>query len=136
MNHGTKSHAEVPGIKEGLARSMLMSLDRITLSISSINYNKAEFQPKLQIHCKPLQNLVDFKPQASGTRLAQSMEHVTLDLGVLSSSPTLGVDITQKIKSFKTKQNKTKPTILAFAYDSTRRAELGRSCSSLLHVAS
>ena len=29
-----------------------------------------------------------------GTWLAQSVEHVTLDLGVMSSSPTLGIEIT------------------------------------------
>ena len=29
-----------------------------------------------------------------GTWLAQSIEHVTLDLGVVSSSPTLGIEIT------------------------------------------
>ena len=33
-------------------------------------------------------------------RLAQLVEHVTLDLGVVSSSPMLGVEITQKIKYF------------------------------------
>lgn len=31
-----------------------------------------------------------------GAWLAQSVEHATLDLGVMSLSPTLGVDITKK----------------------------------------
>ena len=30
--------------------------------------------------------------------LAQSVEHVTLDLGVVGSSPTLGIEITEKKK--------------------------------------
>ena len=34
-----------------------------------------------------------------GAWLAQSEEHVSLDLGVVSSSPMLGVEITLKIKS-------------------------------------
>ena len=32
--------------------------------------------------------------QSCGTWLAHSVEHATLDLGVVSSSPTLGVEIT------------------------------------------
>ena len=36
-----------------------------------------------------------------GARLAQSVEHATLDLGVVSSSPVLGVEITKKKKKKK-----------------------------------
>ena len=32
-----------------------------------------------------------------GSWLAQSEEHATLDLGVVSSSPTLGIDVTKKM---------------------------------------
>ena len=35
--------------------------------------------------------------------MAQSVEQVTLDLGVVSSHPTLGVEITLKKKSLKKK---------------------------------
>ena len=34
------------------------------------------------------------KTQSWGTWLALSVEHVTLDLGVLSSSPMLGIELT------------------------------------------
>ena len=34
------------------------------------------------------------KNKNKGTWLAQSVKHATLDLGVVSSSPTLGVQIT------------------------------------------
>ena len=34
--------------------------------------------------------------------MAQLVEHVTLDLGVVSFSPTLGIEITLKIKSWGT----------------------------------
>ena len=40
------------------------------------------------------------KMLAEGTSRVQSVEHVTLDLGVVSSSPMLGVETTFK-KSFK-----------------------------------
>ena len=40
---------------------------------------------------------VIFKMFLRGSWLAQSVEHVTLDLGVMSLSPTSGVDITKKI---------------------------------------
>ena len=33
-----------------------------------------------------------------GTWLAQSVQHVTLDPGVVSSSPTLGIEFTEKKK--------------------------------------
>ena len=36
---------------------------------------------------------LETKKREGGTWLAQSIEHVTLDLGVMSSSPTLGVEI-------------------------------------------
>ena len=36
--------------------------------------------------------------------LAQSVKHVTLDLGVVSSSPTLGMEPTKKKKNTKTNQ--------------------------------
>ena len=47
------------------------------------------------------------------TRLAQSVEHMTLDLGVLSSSPTLGVEITLK-KYFFFKAKKKKKNVQRF----------------------
>lgn len=34
----------------------------------------------------------DLKPGAWGARLAQSVEHMTLDLGVVSLSPTVGAE--------------------------------------------
>ena len=37
-----------------------------------------------------------------GARLAESEEHVTLDLGVVSSRPTLGVEMTKKYIKKKT----------------------------------
>ena len=39
------------------------------------------------------------------TRLPHLVEHATLDLGVISSSPTLGVEITQK-QNLKDKEKK------------------------------
>lgn len=35
-----------------------------------------------------------------GGWLAQSVKHMTFDLGVISSSPTLGVELTKKKKRF------------------------------------
>ena len=37
-------------------------------------------------------------PEYRGIWLAQSIEHATVDLGVMSSSPRLGVEITTKKK--------------------------------------
>ena len=36
---------------------------------------------------------------AGGTRLAVSVGHAALDLGVMSSSPTLGIELTSKNKA-------------------------------------
>ena len=49
------------------------------------------------------------KGNEKGPWLAQALEHATLDLGVVSSSPTLSKRLLiKKTKQNKTKQNKTK----------------------------
>ena len=45
---------------------------------------------KLKILCKVFRN------DSWGTWLAQLVEHMTFDLGVVSSSPVLGIEITLK----------------------------------------
>ena len=40
-----------------------------------------------------------FKKELSGCLAAQSVEHVTLDLRVVSLSPMLGIELKNKIKS-------------------------------------
>lgn len=35
------------------------------------------------------------KPEVRGSCLAQSVEHVILDLGIVSSSPMLGIEVTK-----------------------------------------
>jgi len=44
----------------------------------------------------------------TGTWLAQSVKHVTLDLGVVSLSPTLGVEFTLKKKKMPPSAQKTR----------------------------
>ena len=41
----------------------------------------------------------------NGSQIAQSVEHATLDLGIMSSSPTLGTEITLKKKFPRGKQS-------------------------------
>ena len=58
-------------------------------------------------------NFISQKCYSRGAWLAQLEEHVTLNLGVVSSSPTLGIEITKKIKLkkkvlFKIRHFKTK----------------------------
>lgn len=48
------------------------------------------------------------KTKAWGARLVQSEEHATPDLQVLSSVPTLGVEVTKKKKLNSLKKNKIK----------------------------
>ena len=64
-------------------------------------------QTTMRYHFKPTR-ITRIKKLERGTWLAQSVNHMTLDLRVVGLSPTLGVDVTLKKKSFLKKLNNNK----------------------------
>jgi len=71
-----RSTAEVTDLEKNLKISLLCPLPNIN---------------KIDTHIKLLK--INMESQTRGTWVAQSVKHLTLDIGVVGSIPTLGVEI-------------------------------------------
>ena len=48
----------------------------------------------MEVISRETEPMLEKKESSRGALLAQSLEHMTLDHGVMSSSPTLGIELT------------------------------------------
>ena len=63
---------------------------------------------------RPFMLRFSFSKNVQGTWLAQSVKHATLDLGVVSSSPTWGLEATQKRKKQKQQYSISLPELYLY----------------------
>ena len=111
MNHEIMTWAEIGCLTnwdtQGPLRfffvNLLISLHFQDLLRTPNSFYLCEFQLLIYtiLEFETGKNWISFKILTRGAWLAQSEEHVTLDLGVISSSPTWGVEITYINKTLK-----------------------------------